>query len=255
MRFVIFSGLTFAEIPGYRPLLLDLHVPDGARQPAPVVIWIHGGGYSSGDRRYLPPTLEPGSVFAALTGAGMACATVDYRLRREAGWPAQRDDVAAAIGYLRARAGEYGLDMARLGTLGESAGGQLALMTGLTSPGVRAVVAWYPLTDFGLLAGPAPVMARRSLGRSLQDFPDVLTDASPVTHVTSAAPPALLVHGDQDQALPAVHSERYHEALVAAGVESVCRIVPGADHCFEGYADVAGLIAESVSFLASRLLP
>jgi acetyl esterase/lipase len=255
MRFVLFSGLTFAEIPGFRPLLLDLHVPDEARLPVPVVIWIHGGGWRSGDRRYLPSTLAPGSVFTALTGAGLACATVDYRLSREAGWPAQRDDVAAAIGFLRARAGEYGLDMTRLGTWGESAGGQLALLAALTSPGVRAVVAWYPLTDFSLL--PAAAFGeepdRRALGRRLANYPDLLTEASPVTHVTSAAPPALLVHGDQDQLLPAVHSERYHEALTAAGVESACRIVPGAGHCFEGYADVPGLIGESVAFLAGQL--
>ena len=88
MRLVIYSGLIYAEMPGYRPLLLDLHVPDDADDAVgvPVVFWIHGGGFTSGDRRYLPLTMEPGSVFAALTGAGLACATVDYRLAAEAGW-------------------------------------------------------------------------------------------------------------------------------------------------------------------------
>ena len=132
---VIYSGLTYAEIPGYRPLLLDLHVPDDAAG-LPVVVWIHGGGFTAGDRRYLPPTLAPGSVFAALTGAGLACATVDYRLAAEADWPAQREDIAAAVSFLRATAGEYGLDAARIGLWGESAGGHLALMAGLTDPGM-----------------------------------------------------------------------------------------------------------------------
>jgi hypothetical protein len=73
MRLVFFSGLTYAEIPGFRPLLLDLHVPDDTTVGAgaagiPVVVWIHGGGFTSGVRWYLPPTLEPDAVFAALTG-------------------------------------------------------------------------------------------------------------------------------------------------------------------------------------------
>jgi acetyl esterase/lipase len=254
MRIVLYSGLTYAEIPGFRPLLLDLHVPDDAGG-VPVVIWIHGGGYTSGDRRYLPPTLEPGSVFTALTEAGLACATVDYRLAAEAGWPAPLDDVAAAIGFLRARAGEYGLDAARLGAWGESAGAHLALMAGLTDPGVAAVVAWYPLTDLALLPPGAfdGTAEARLLGHRTAEQPGLIADASPITHVGSSSPPCLLVHGDSDEALPAAHSERFHQALTAAGVESACQIVPGAGHCFTGYGDVPGLIAEAVAYLKGKL--
>jgi dipeptidyl aminopeptidase/acylaminoacyl peptidase len=61
------------------------------------------------------------------------------------------------------------------------------------------------------------------------------------------------VHGDADLALPALHSERFQHALTAAGVESVCQIVPGAGHCFTGYGDVAGLIAGSVEYLQGKL--
>jgi acetyl esterase/lipase len=254
---MIYLGLTYAEIPGYRPLLLDLHVPAKAADAAgvPVVVWIHGGGFASGDRRYLPPTLEPNSVFSALIKAGLACATVDYRLLKEARWPAQRDDIAAAISFIRAHAREYGLDAARIGTWGESAGGHLALMAGLTDPGISAVVAWYPLTDFRLLAPTAfdGTTRPRLFDRRAADLPALMADASPITHVTGSSPPCLLVHGDRDRALPAEHSERFHEALTAAGVESACRIVPGADHCFEGYADVPGLIDDAVTYLQGKL--
>jgi acetyl esterase/lipase len=252
---VIRAGLTYAEIPGFRPLLLDLHVPDDAVDAAgvPVVIWIHGGGFAFGDRRYLPPTLEPNSVFSALTKAGLACATVDYRLVREARWPAQRDDIAAGISFIRASAREYGLDAARIATWGESAGGHLALMAGLTDPGISAVVAWYPLTDLGLLPPAAFDGATRLFGRRAADIPALMADASPITHISSSSPPCLLVHGDRDQALPALHSERFHQALTAAGVESACHIVAGADHCFEGYRDVPGLIDDAVSYLQGKL--
>jgi acetyl esterase/lipase len=254
MQSVIYSGLTYAEIPGFRPLLLDLHVPDDAAD-VPVVVWIHGGGYISGDRRYLPPTLVPGSIFAALTGAGLACASVDYRLAAEAGWPAQREDIAAAIGFLRSAAGECGLDATRLGTWGESAGGHLALMAGLTEPGIAGVVAWYPLTDLALLPPSAFSGSEqtRLLGRRAAEDPDLIAGASPITHVSGASPPCLLVHGDRDEALPALHSERFHQALTAAGGESACQIVPGAGHCFTGYDDVPGLVASSVAYLAAKL--
>jgi len=251
---MIHSGLTYAEVPGFRPLLLDLHLPDDAAE-VPVVVWIHGGGFTSGDRRYLPPTLEPGSVFAALNEAGLACATVDYRLAAEAGWPAPRDDIAAAISFLRGRAGEYGLDAGRLGVWGESAGGHLALMAGLSDPGVAAIVAWYPLTDLTLLPPGAfdGSEQTRLLSRRAAESPELMADASPITHVSSASPPCLLVHGDHDEALPAEHSERFHRALSAAGVESVCQIVPGAGHCFTGYGDVPGLVAGAVGYFEGKL--
>ena len=90
MRVVIYSGLTYAEMPGYRPLLLDLHMPDDAdiadNASMPVVVWIHGSGFVSGDRRYLPATMAPDSVFTALTGQA---------------WPARRSTTA----WPRRRAG------------------------------------------------------------------------------------------------------------------------------------------------------
>jgi acetyl esterase/lipase len=252
MRIVLYSGLSYAQIPGFRPLLLDLHVPEDAAD-VPVVVWIHGGGYISGDRRYLPLTLEPDSVFTALTAAGLACATIDYRLAAEAGWPAPLDDVAAAISFLRETAAEYGLDATRLAVWGESAGGHLALMAALTDPGVVAVVGWYPLTDLALLPPSAFGGAAQLLGRRAAEHPDLIADASPITHVSAASPPCLLVHGDSDEALPAVHSERFHEALTTVGVESACHIVPGAGHCFTGYGDVPGLIAGAVAYLEGKL--
>lgn len=139
-------GLTYATVPGFRPLLLDLHRPADPA-PAPVVVWIHGGGFQSGDRRYLPDTLEPGSLFAAATSAGLAVATIDYRLSGEAHFPAQLADVSAALDYLRCHTVELGLDGERIAIWGESAGGTLAALAALTDGGLRAAVCWYPLTD------------------------------------------------------------------------------------------------------------
>ena len=85
----------------------------------------------------MPHTVRPNAVFDALTTAGLACATIDYRLAGEAIWPAQRDDVNAAIDFIAAHADQYGIDADRVGIWGESAGAHLALMAAMTNPHVK----------------------------------------------------------------------------------------------------------------------
>jgi acetyl esterase/lipase len=250
---VIHGQLVYSIIEGFRPLLLDLHVPDGAHRP-PVVMWIHGGAFRNGDRRWLPGTLPPDSVFDRLLDAGLACASIDYRLSAEAIWPAQGEDVRAAIDFLRATEGEYGVDATRLGTWGESAGGHLALMGGLTTPHVSAMVAWYPVTD--IVAGVAETGDDSEspwLGGQPSTMPERIVDASPITHVTASAPPCLFVHGDADETVPVSQSLRMHARMTELGVDSTLRIVPGADHCFEGYDDIPAIIDESVAYLRAKL--
>ena len=257
----IYADVAYAELHGFRPLLLDLYVPasgvvrpDSPTDLPPLAIWIHGGGFHSGDRRNLPETYPPNSVFDRLVAAGVAVATVDYRLSAEATFPAQIDDVHAAIDYLRRFAPAYGIDADRIGTWGESAGGALAALAGLTSGQVSAVVAWYPLTD---LAHHHPdrsdSVEAELLGAAPETVPELAASASAVTRVTADAPPFLIVHGDADGVLPLDQSERLHAALVAVGASSTLHVVPGADHCFEGYGDIGGLLDESVAFLSSTL--
>ncbi|QKW18095.1 alpha/beta hydrolase [Kitasatospora sp. NA04385] len=248
-------GVSYALHTGFRPLLLDLHVPAGPG-PFPVVVWLHGGAFRAGDRRYLPDTLRPDSVFEALVAAGVAVATVDYRLSGEAVFPAQLDDVTAALRYLRAYAGELGLDADRLGVWGESAGATLGALAALTTDAVSAAVCWYPPTDLAALGhgGPdSPI--HQLLGGAPAELPGPAALASPVRQVTPAAPPFLLVHGVQDEQVPFAQSEALHERLLAAGARSVLRPVEGARHCFAGYPDVPALVADAVAFLAAELAP
>ncbi len=251
-----YDGITYAEIQGFRPLLLDLHMPAGS-EAAPVVVWIHGGAFWSGDRRYLPETMEPGSVFEALIAAGIGCATIDYRLSGEAIFPAQLDDVITAVDYLQEYADVLGIDGARIGMWGESAGGTLAALAGLTDPRISAVVGWYPVTD--MLAGnrgdrdDEDEVIGALLGAQPRDVPELAAQASAVTQVSAGAPPFLLIHGAVDTMVPPAHSERLHELLLKAGERSTYRPIAGADHCFAGYADVPGIIADSAAFFAAEL--
>ncbi|MEU0869731.1 alpha/beta hydrolase [Nocardia brasiliensis] len=235
----------------FRPLLLDLYVPEGVTRP-PIVVWIHGGSFSAGDRRWLHRTFPDNSVFDELVRAGIACASIDYRLSMEATWPAQRDDVAAAIEFVRTHADEYGYNGERLGTWGDSAGGHLALTAALTNPRVSAVAAWYPITDIAsMLDGDESFSPWLGGWPSL--MPEVVAQASPITHVTAAAPPCLLVHDAADSMVPATQSERLVARMREARVAVECRRIAGAGHGFEGYADVTGLIGEAVGFFGARL--
>jgi len=252
---MLYSEVIYARLFDFRPLVLDLHVPEGVAR-APVVVWIHGGGFREGDRRSQPKAIRPRSFFAALNEAGAACATIDYRLTGEAGWPAQRDDVNAAIEFLAEHAADYGIDASRLGTAGDSAGGHLALMAAMTNPRVRAAVAWYPMTDIAALDADVGGLPHTPwLGGVPSQMPERTAEASPISYVTGESPPCMFVHGQLDTVYPPSQSALMHQRLTEAGVESVCRIVPDAGHglheCIP--SQVHALLDESVTFLRQRL--
>jgi acetyl esterase/lipase len=257
-----FSEVTYGQVPGFRPLVLDVWVPP-APSPPPVVVWVHGGGWREGDRRWLPPTMGPESLFTKVVDAGLALVTVDYRLSGEAPFPAPLHDVQAAIGYVRRHASAFGVDAGRIGIGGESAGAHLAALAAFTpgplegslaagSSRVDCAVLWYgffdargiPLTGddvlLAMLGGPEPERAER---------------ASPITYVDADAPPVLLLHGVADTVVPFAQSARLHDALVAAGVPSELVAVPGAEHCFDGSPDIDALLDRSVAFWREHLLP
>ncbi|MEU6776696.1 alpha/beta hydrolase [Streptomyces sp. NPDC046759] len=276
-----FEGLTYATSPGYRPRLLDIHVPPAAG-PVPAVVWIHGGGWLEGDRRYPPPTVPVELLHGAVLGAGLALVCVDYRHSLEAPFPAQLHDVKAAVRYVRHHAAPLGIDPDRIGAWGESAGGHLAALTGLVradthgaglegaegvregSSAVRAVVDWYGVSDIepflvhampsspGEGSYPNPVHAL--LGGPEAERRERARGASPVTYAADGgAPPFLLVHGREDAVVPYEQSEALARVLSDAGGEVTLRPVEGADHIFLGSAEVPAIVAHSVDFLRRHL--
>ncbi|MCY0925423.1 alpha/beta hydrolase [Streptomyces sp. H27-H1] len=273
------DGLTYATTPGFRPRLLDVRVPAG-EGPFPVVIWIHGGGWLDGDRRYPPPTVPVELLHGSVLGAGLALVSIDYRHSLEAPFPAQLHDVKAAIRYVRKFAAALGLDGDRIGVWGESAGGHLAALAGLVGPdspalegtqgvgsgdtGVLAVVDWYGVSDLIALADhPMPEMPggpdfpdpyAALLGGTVAERPALARTASPVTHAClPGLPPFLLIHGTQDGLVPYSQSEQLAEALTQAGGEVTLRPVEGADHIFLGSPDIESIVTESVTFLGRHL--
>jgi len=252
-------GVPYAAIPGIRPLELDLYLPAGDG-PHPVVVFLHGGGWRLGSRHLAGPAYrgQTPTPFERVAQAGIAVASVDYRLSGEAVFPAQLHDAKAAVRWLRARAGELGVDPDRIAAWGESAGAHLAALLGLvgdqamegdvgvagTSSAVSAVVAWYAPTDLAAVAAdlgvdPHDPATREAqlLGAPAVDVPELAAQASPVTHVSPEAPPFLLLHGAADRMIPCVQSERLYDALVEAGVEAELDIYEDADHMWLGSSE------------------
>ena len=252
-------GVPYAAIPGIRPLELDLYLPAGDG-PHPVVVFLHGGGWRLGSRHLAGPAYrgQTPTPFERVAQAGIAVASVDYRLSGEAVFPAQLHDAKAAVRWLRARAGELGVDPDRIAAWGESAGAHLAALLGLvgdqamegdvgvagTSSAVSAVVAWYAPTDLAAVAAdlgvdPHDPATREAqlLGAPAVDVPELAAQASPVTHVSPEAPPFLLLHGAADRMIPCVQSQRLYDALVEAGVEAELDIYEDADHMWLGSSE------------------
>jgi acetyl esterase/lipase len=275
-----YEGITYAVAPGYRPLQLDLWVPASETSP-PLVVWIHGGAWMFGDRRYLPETLRPNQLFDELVAAGLAVATIDYRHALEAHFPAQLHDAKAAVRYLRAHADMLGIDTTKIGVWGESAGGHLAALVGLTgqhaelegaigvlgqSSGVDVVVDWYGVAD---LAGrpqdgripeimaelPAELVTPPEVLVAGGDDQHTLAVASPMSYVTPAAPPFLLIHGTADTVVPYVQSEALAQALSNAGVSVQLIPIKDAEHIFNGHDDIDGILRLSVEYLIDALGP
>jgi len=222
---------------------LDLYLPDYAHTPVPTVVWIHGGAWACGGKNPCP--------VRDFADRGYAIASVGYRLSGEAAFPSQLRDCKSALRWLRAHATEHGIDPGRIGVWGESAGGHLAALLGTTghtrdfdtgdhldqSSEVRCVVNWFGPVDFLDWGAPfSPSMdspdspVYRLLGGPFSQNLEKARIAGPLHHVHSRSAPFLTVHGDRDDIVPLVQSQRLHRALRDAGVESTLRVIPGAGH-------------------------
>lgn len=268
----VYPDIMYAHIEGFRPLRMDLYVPHSDRR-VPVVVFVHGGAWRGGSRKPPFDFVDFTAVWDDLNGAGIAVASVSYRLSGEATFPACLHDVRASIRWLHAFGGELGLDGTRIGAFGESAGAHLALLaaqriptelegdTGVTgaSPALAAVVAWYPATDLTLFPKTRPSGEAASerpevelLGGQVEDLPELARAASPITWVGADSPPTLLVHGTADSLISFEHSEAMAAAYAAAGASAELRAVASADHCFLGI-DIEPIREDTVRFLSTHL--
>ncbi len=236
----------------YQGRLLHLRVyrPHESHSAAPILVYIHGGGWVAGDLR------SRSSDLRWFADRGWLVISVDYTLSSADRhlWDVTQDQVGCAMGWIVANAARYGGDPSRLSVSGHSAGGNLAINTGYlsaagrlrsscggTMPRVAAVSAVYPVVDVaGFYGNPDPAlggtsrrMAGAYTGGSPQQFPDRYARISSDAHITAAAPPTLVVVPEADHLVPVDGTYRFVERARAAGVDLELVAVPYADHVFD----------------------
>ncbi len=236
-----------------RDLTLDVYRPRGASSATPTLIYIHGGGWTNGSKEASALTFLP------YLEMGWAVVSVSYRLADAAHAPAAVEDCRCALRWVYRNAEGFNFDLERIVVTGNSAGGHLALTTGVLPasagldaqcPGdrrrtwttgntstaelkVAAVVNWYGITDVHDLANRTPGTSGNFtvawLG-SGADRNEVATRVSPMHYIRRDIPPILTIHGDADPIVPYDHATRLHEALDEAGVPNELLTVPGGGH-------------------------
>lgn len=250
---------------GGEELKLDTYVPV-TPGPHPGLLLIHGGGWSAGSKSGEANTAQN------LAQHGVVCFAVEYRFAPKYTWPAQILDCARAARWVRANADKYGLDPARLGAMGGSAGGHLSLMLGVIKPDdyqstddpnralsakVKCVVDVFGPTDLrGEAFSPlAAGILAKFIGVPPGGDDVAYADASPITHATSEASPVFFLHGDKDTLVPLRQSEVMKAKLDELGVANELVVIKNGDHGF-GKADPQELSAaygKAMQWLAAQL--
>jgi acetyl esterase/lipase len=233
-----FPNLTYVTANNY-DAKLDMYQARDASTPQPTVIYIHGGGWTGGSKEASILSLLP------YFEMGWNVVNVEYRLARVSLAPAAVEDCMCALRWVIHNAKQYNVDINRIVVTGNSAGGHLALTTGMIPaeagldrecPGpealkVAAIVNWYGITDVAdLLDGDnMKTYAVTWLG-SMPNRVEIAKRVSPLTYVRPGLPPILTIQGDADPTVPYSHSLRLQAALEKAGVPNKLVTVPGGLH-------------------------
>jgi acetyl esterase/lipase len=224
------------------PLKMDLYFPEN-HAPQQVLLYVHGGSFTGGDKRKGSGIID----IPAMTERGYAVAAINYRLMPEYPFPAEVIDAKCAVRFLRANVEKYNLKAEKIGIWGGSAGGHLAAIMGLTngdpafefgeyreySSQVDAVVEMFGPTNLTQTMGWLQrLLLRRAFGTDSPN--DIrLSEASPIQYVTFEAAPFLILHGEQDTAVPIEQAQELYERLSEAGVDATFISVENADHNFK----------------------
>ena len=232
--------------------VLDIYFPEKrGDKPLPLLIWVHGGGWTGGSKAEMP--------YLNQLSRGYIVASIEYRFSQKALFPAQIQDCQAAIRWLRANAGKYNIDPDHIGVGGASAGGHLVALLGTSggkktfppiggnedqSDRVQAVCDIFGPTDFWTVIKQAEADKEvknvfswnngdpysKLIGGKLGQDQDKCNAVSPVHYVSKDSPPFLILHGDRDTLVPFAQSVELTDLLTKAGVPVTLQRMPGSGH-------------------------
>lgn len=244
------TDIAFATVPycggGYHQLKMSLLMPRNRKdvKPRPLLIWVCGGGFEVLDKDIWIPEMQ---FFAR---NGYVVASIEYRTHNIAPFPALIKDAKAAVRYLRAHADQYGIDPARIAMMGESAGGYISSMVGVTGhikdfdegeyldqPSdiqiavniygrTRQVRGWHEKIEQGRPRNTTELL----MNGKPDDIPEIYEKATPTTYVREGLPPFLILHGTKDAAVPVIQNDLFYEDLVKVGTDVDYYVIEGAGH-------------------------
>ncbi|GEP41385.1 alpha/beta hydrolase [Brevifollis gellanilyticus] len=255
---------------GDQKLQLDILTPKGLKaEKAPLLVYIHGGGWGGGDR-YRMARPDIAGVFRRCGATGIICASLEYRLNTAKATAFDSAvDCKDALRFLVKNAAQYRIDTTRVATIGGSAGGHLSLVTALGDPkdfpgdpalaghdpvSIRCEVAHYPATDFtdkelaGRFLGPRATLM---FGGPPEEKADVIKLLSPVFQIKKDSTPVYLFHGDADNVLSVENSRRLFAKGKEVGADIQYTEVKGGDH---GYGRECTPSVEEICDLAAKFV-
>lgn len=244
------SDITYTQVPGWlgkttRDLKLSVirHFQNDDGKRYPVIFWFAGGGWMDIDHNVHLPNLVD---FAR---QGYIVVSAEYRDSNKVQFPGQLEDAKAAVRYMRANADRFQADPDRFVAMGESAGGHLASMLGVTngikkfdkgnnldySSAVQAAVPFYGVVDplsskKGSASNDFDFVYRNLLGAEPEEAPELDAAANPLTYIDSKTVPFLILHGTDDAVVPVKDSEKLYNALVAKNIPADLYEIKGANH-------------------------
>lgn len=232
--FTMIQDITYSSADWPQALAADLYLPKKPSAQAsswPVVLMVHGGGWSGRDRSDMNSTAKK------LVKQGYAVFNISYRFAPEFIYPAQVQDLQLALLWLQNNATKYQLDLHRLNAWGYSSGAHLVAQVASVKPGeaqtldlspplpkIRAVVAGGIPADLSQYSN-SPIVVP-FLGVKRDENPQLYKDASPLTHISADVPPMFLYHGKLDRLVEKEQSINYYNALRKAGVPAELYLHP-----------------------------
>lgn len=236
--------------------MLDVFVPEEAPQGAPVLLQVHGGGWTIGEKEQ-----QGQPLIRHMAAKGWVCVAINYRLSPRSDWPAHVVDVKQAIAWIKANIADFGGDPDYVVITGGSAGGHLTALAALTpnapefQPGfedvdtsVQAAIPFYGVYDFagstglrGTLMMRDHFLAPRILKTTWAEHPEVFEAASPILRITPDAPDFFVLHGECDTLVPADQARAFVDKLRSVSRKSVVYAeLPGAQHAFDIFHSIRG---------------
>lgn len=229
------SGIPFAAPDGV-PLKLNIYRPPQVGK-YPAIVVIYGGAWQRGSAR------ANAQFNRYMAARGYVVWAIAYRHAPRYRFPAQLEDVQAALAFIQQHATEYETDVERIALLGRSAGAHLAMLAAYhpEAPRIRAVVNYYGPVNLTKgyydLPYPDPIDVRAVLqaflGGSPDELPELYWQASPISYVTQPQPPSLLVYGGQDHIVQAKFGRALRDRLRAVGSQAIFLEIPWAEHAFD----------------------